>query len=192
MATFDLQSFIARLRDAASSSDAATRIEALMSEAFRDPEAVRASMPAFDTDEEILFENDSLSVYYCRFDPDQQVPPHDHRTTAVIGVYEGGEVNSFYRTEGGRLVEESTVTLEPGDVLRIGPEAIHTVMTSGSEACYGLHVYLAPLTTTDRSLYDWETGAAEPMTDERFEALTRRRPASGQPVSQESSRRPVS
>jgi predicted metal-dependent enzyme (double-stranded beta helix superfamily) len=176
MATLDLQEFIDRLRDAASSDNAATRVEALMLEAFRDPAAVRAAMPAFDADEEILFEDESLSVYYCRFDPDQQVPPHDHGTTAIIGVYEGGEVNSFYRAGEGRLVETSSVVLEPGDVLRIGPDAIHTVMTSGAESCHGLHVYLAPLTTMDRSLYDWETGTAEPMTDKRFEALTRHRP----------------
>ena len=179
MRAFDLQKFIGRLREAASSADAAARVEALMSEAFRDPAAVRAAIPAFDTDEEILFEDETLSVYYCRFDPDHQVPPHDHRTTAVIGVYEGGEVNSFYRVEDGRLVETSTVTLGAGDVLRIGPDDIHTVMTSASEACHGLHVYLAPLTTIDRSLYDWETGAAEPMSDERFEALTRPRPDAG-------------
>ena len=180
MTEFDLQNFIGRLRNSASSEDAPVRVEALMSEAFRNPEAVRAAMPRFESDEVILFEDESLSVYYCRFDPDQQVPPHDHRTTAVIGVYDGGEVNSFYRVDGGRLIEEATVTLAPGDVLRIDADAIHTVMTSGQEACHGLHVYLARLATTDRSLYDWESGTAEPMSDERFQALTRQRPGSDQ------------
>ncbi len=180
---FDLDEFIAGLREAAACDDAAKRVRALMTEAFRDPAAIRGAMSAYTGEEEILFEDDSISIWYCGFDPARHVPPHDHQTSATIGVYQGGEKNHFYIAAEGRLEYKTTKTVGAGDVIALGPDAIHSVETVGADPSYAIHVYLAPLRRIERSLFDWETGAREPFTDEAYARLER---ASGGAVEQRS------
>ncbi len=170
---FDLNDFIGSLREAALQADAPKQVRALMTEAFRDPAAVREAMSGFSGEEEILFEDDTVSIWYCGFDPAKHVPPHDHQTTATIGVYQGAEKNHFYLAGDGKLEHKTTKQVGPGDVIAIGPDAIHSVESCNGEFSYAIHVYLAPLTRLERSLFDWETGAAEPFTDEAYARLER-------------------
>lgn len=172
MADFNLDDFVQQLRAAAGESEPAKKVRDLMSAAFQDPQAIKDAMPAFD-DDEVLFEDDSVSIWFVRFVPGLHVPPHDHQTTATIGVYEGAEDNHFYLREGERLVHKTTRRVGPGDVIALKPDGIHSVeATDGAHSC-GIHVYLARLTTIERSLFDWETGAARPYTDANYDLMKR-------------------
>ncbi len=173
MPGFDLDSFVQQLREAARQDDAPKRVRTLMTEAFRDVDAVRAAMAGFSGEEEILFEDDSVSIWYCGFDPHKHVPPHDHQTTATIGVYDGVENNHFYLAGANGLEHKSTRRVEPGDVIAIGPNAIHSVETADDRVSYAIHVYLAPLTTIERSLFDWDSGDAVPFNDDNYARLER-------------------
>ena len=173
MPTFDLDAFITDVRQAAVRSDAVKQVRALMNAAFLEPDAVRAAMSRFSGEEEVLFEDDSVSVWYVGFDPHRHVPPHDHEIHAFIGVYEGQEKNHFYLVGDNKLEHKSTKMVAPGDVIAIGPDAIHSVETANDEFCRGIHVYLGPLTTVQRSLFDWDSGVAEPFTDEAYDRLLR-------------------
>ena len=173
MSTFVLDDFIGELRTAAVSEQPVKRVRELMSAAFSDPEAIREAMPEYDNDDEILFEDDTVSIWFVRFVPGLHVPPHDHQTTATIGVYEGAEDNHFYLCEDGRLVHKSTRRVGPGDVIALKPDGIHSVEAANNATSCGIHVYLAKLTTIERSLFDWETGAAQPFTDDNYDQLKR-------------------
>jgi len=176
MADFNLDNFIQQLRAAARESEPVKKVRNLMSAAFKDPRAIKDAMPAFDNDDEILFEDDSVSIWFVRFVPGLHVPPHDHQTTATIGVYEGAEDNHFYLQEGEQLVHKTTRRVGPGDVIALKPDGIHSVESAdGGQSC-GIHVYLARLTTIERSLFDWETGAAMPFTDENYDLMKRLTP----------------
>ena len=177
MAEFDLEQFIGQLRAAASTDDAVKQVRGLMTDAFKDHEAVREAMAGFSGEEEILFEDDTVSIYYAGFDPAIHVPPHDHQTTAFIGVYQGTELNHFYLAGDGELQHKSTKKLQPGDVISMGPDAIHSVESTQGVYSLGIHVYLGPLARIERSLFDWETGMAMPFTDENYAQL--QRPANG-------------
>lgn len=170
---FDLDAFVLQLREAAGQPDAGKAVRKLMSRAFEDPEAIRAAMPEFENDDEILFEDDSVSIWNCRFPPGLQVPPHDHQTTATIGVYEGAEDNHFYLREQGQLVHKTRRRIGVGEVISIGPEAIHSVEAARGEHSRAIHVYLAALTRIERSLFDWESGKARPYTDDNCESMKR-------------------
>jgi predicted metal-dependent enzyme (double-stranded beta helix superfamily) len=87
MSEFDLDSFVMELRAAARTDEPVKKVRESMSNAFRDPQAIRAAMPDYENDDEILFEDDSVSIWFVRFVPGLHVPPHDHQTTATIGVY---------------------------------------------------------------------------------------------------------
>ncbi len=173
MAQFDLDDFVSQLRQAAASDEPVRQVRALMTDAFRDPDAIRAAMPQFDNEDEILFEDDSVSIWAVRFLPGLHVPPHDHQTTATIGVYEGAEDNHFYLCEAGRLVHKSSRRVGPGDVIALKPDGIHSVHAADGVESRGIHVYLARLTTIERSLFDWESGEASPFTDDNYESMLR-------------------
>jgi predicted metal-dependent enzyme (double-stranded beta helix superfamily) len=101
------------------------------------------------------------------------VPPHDHQTPAIIGLYEGTERNNFYDVEDGALVLKGSKELTSGDVLVIGSEGIHSVEAAGGKPCCGIHVYLAALTSIDRSLFDWQSGDAVPFSDANYDQMKR-------------------
>lgn len=173
MSDFELEKFVEQLRAAARRTDAKAEIRTLMHDAFQHPEAIRAAMPEYETDDEILFEDDSVSIWFVRFAPGVHVPPHDHQTTATIGVYEGAEDNHFYLREPDRLEHKSTKRVGPGDVIALKPDGIHSVEAAEGKSCCGIHVYLAALSTIERSLFDWETGVACRYTDENYELMKR-------------------
>ncbi len=173
MSEFVLEDFVQELRAAALAEEPVKRVRESMTEAFRDPAAIRATMPAYDNDDEILFEDDSISIWFVRFVPGLHVPPHDHQTTATLGVYEGAEDNHFYLREPGRLVHMTTRRVGPGDVIALKPEGIHSVEAANGEQSCGIHVYLAKLTTIERSLFDWESGEACPFSDENYDLMKR-------------------
>ena len=173
MPGFDLDALVADLRAAARGEDPGKEVRRLMTVAFRDPQAIAAAMPKFDDDDEILFEDDSVSIWYVCFRPGIHVPPHDHQTTATIGVYEGAEHNHFYLREAGRLLHKSSRRVAPGEVIALKPDGIHSVEAVDGKPCRGIHVYLAALTKIERSLFDWDSGEPRPYTDDNYEAMKR-------------------
>jgi len=173
MTDFNLDDFIQQLRAVARESEPVQKVRALMNEAFQDPQAISRVMPEFENDDEVLFEDDSVSIWFVRFMPGLHVPPHDHQTTATIGVYEGAEDNHFYLREDGRMVHKSTRRVEPGDVIALKPDGIHSVEAAGGKQSCAIHVYLAALTRIERSLFDWETGEATPFTDDNYDRMKR-------------------
>ncbi len=167
MTGFNLDDFILQLRAAAGESEPVQKVR------FQDTQAISRAMPEFENDDEVLFEDDSVSIWFVRFMPGLHVPPHDHQTTATIGVYEGAEDNHFYLREGGQLVHKSTRRVEPGDVIALKPDGIHSVEAANGKQSCGIHVYLARLTTIERSLFDWETGEAAPFSDDNYDRMKR-------------------
>ncbi len=139
MADFDLDEFVQELRAAARKDEPVKKVRELMTRAFRNPAAIGAAMPDYDNDDEILFEDDSVSIWFVRFVPGLHVPPHDYQTTATIGVYQGAEDNHFYLREAGKLVHKSTQRVGPGDVLALKPDGIHSVEAAHGKASCGIH-----------------------------------------------------
>ena len=173
MTEFVLDDFIQKTRAAALTDDAVKQVRELMTDAFREPESIRAAMPHFESDDEVLFEDDTVSIWFVRFVPGLHVPPHDHQTTATIGVYEGAEDNHFYLCEAGRLVHKSSRRVGSGEVIALKPDGIHSVEAANDTQSCGIHVYLAKLTTIERSLFDWDSGEASPFIDENYDRLKR-------------------
>ena len=169
---FDLDEFIISMRKAANDPSPAKAIRAEMDRYFENPEAIRLAIPKFDTDEEVLFEDESISIFYCRFRPHYTIPPHDHQTSAVIGLYDGQERNNFFSTAGDAFITKGkSVDMQAGDVLSLGPHAIHTVECTGSTPSYAIHVYLAPLSRIERNLYDVAAEQVIPFNDNDFHRL---------------------
>ncbi len=181
---FTLEGFIARIRAAASASatssasaaasaEAAvsTAVHAIMRSTFADHQDIAAALPRYDDDDVVLYEDASVSIWFCRFQPGLVVPAHDHQMRAFIGVFAGVEDNSFYSAEkdGLRKVHEKQVGA--GDVISIDPSAIHSVSCPGPQPSCALHVYLGRLTKVERSLFLWDSGEKIPFTEQNYQRL---------------------
>ena len=65
--------------------------------------------------------------------------------------------------------------------MRVGEaEGIHAVVGNGDQASLALHVYMGPVTTLKRDLYDWTTGEPVEFTMENFDKM--KRPSSDLPT----------
>lgn len=169
--SFDIDAMVDRLRDAAVGEDAPRRVRAIIEEVVADPDILAAAVPHYGEDV-VLFEDDTVSIWYAHFDPGKMVPAHDHQMSAVIGVFRGQERNNFYEADGdGGLRKSSDVVLGPGDVLSIGPSAIHSVACVSAVPCNGFHVYMGELTTVERSLFDVKAGKRLPFDEASYAAL---------------------
>ena len=76
------------------------------------------------------------------------VPPHDHKTWAVIAGIRGVETNTLYRREGGLDGDEETVSpraeiaVTPGRGIALGPCDVHTIrFDGGAQVTATLHLY---------------------------------------------------
>ena len=171
MGDFTLDGFVADVRRIAEEQDAAKRLRVSFDALFAVPDTVAKACQAKQGDE-ILFEDDSVSIWHCEFAKGVSVPAHDHQLSAVIGVYRGRERNDFFEAAaGGGLQRSGQVELGAGDVLSIGPSAIHSVTSIGEGACNGLHVYLGNLTKVERTLFDMDSGQAMQFDDKNYERL---------------------
>ena len=172
--TFSLTEFVQSARSAAAHTRPVSAVKSLMSRTFVDPQAICNAIGSSISVDECLYEDNEVSVYWVRFEPNELVPPHNHKMPAFLGVYEGSEVNLLYRqSESGELELTKHRVLKPGDTMSIGGDGIHAVHTEDAHPSLGLHIYLGRLSTVSRELFDSETGQSMPFTDENYQALVR-------------------
>ena len=112
--TFDTRQFVIECRVASAVNDAVTATRAVVREAVRALAAGALALPPLDSvhalhagdlllgRDRTLFEDESVTVAVVETEPGHLQPPHDHSMCAVIGVFEGGERNRFYRRSDGR------------------------------------------------------------------------------------------
>ena len=175
--TFSYEQFVEDARAAAVTSHPTKAVRALLERTLNNTQLRNQGLPDQTDDEIHLFEDETVSVWSCRFQPAFVMPPHEHKMDVHIGVVSGTEKNIMYRREDGALVHKATKIVQSGEVLSIGADGIHAVTADGDQPSHALHIYLGPLMATKRDLFDWQTGAAIPFTMENFEAM--KRPAEG-------------
>lgn len=155
---FSVDHFVNQLRTAVLSEMAKQQVQSTLQQAVADPKKLAVDLPDYPDDDTVLYEDDTLSVWHVRFMPGVTVPPHEHLIPTFIGLYQGRERNDFYQpTADGKIKHSGQQILEPGDLLAMGAEGIHSVSCVGAEPCCGLHVYLGSLTTIERSLFHPQT-----------------------------------
>lgn len=172
MTGFLIETFVQDIRAIAAGNEATKNLRNYMDKLFANPEVIANGFPAELLGDSILFEDDSVSIWRTSFEPGVSVPAHDHQLSAVVGVYTGQERNDFFEADpSGGVRRSGDVVLSAGDVLSIGPSAIHSVTCLSDIPCLGLHVYLGNLTTVDRTLFDVDNGTAMKFDDDNYNKL---------------------
>lgn len=171
--SFSYDDFVAAARVAACAENPNDAVKSLLATTLADPDLKASGLPHHDEDEILLFEDETVSIWSCQFDPKFVMPPHEHKMHVHIGVVSGYEKNIMFRRDDNKLTHIVTKIVNPGEVLSIGPDGLHAVSASGNDHSHALHVYLGPLTKVKRDLFDWTTGAVVDFTMDNFNAMKR-------------------
>ena len=113
-----------------------------------------------DIGEMIVHTSPELTMLYGRVPARFQSGIHNHTLFACIGQLTGEEVSVLYeRTEDGTgLSVANKVSVKPGEVMTLRPDAIHHIENPKDETSSALHIYGGDFgaVTGKRSL--WSTG----------------------------------
>ena len=168
-----LEELVSQIREAAPSEDPSSVIRTLMQSSQSKKDEFAGAIAAMPEDEVMLFEDQSCSIWTCRYDSDVVLAPHEHRMGVHIAVSRGVEVEVLYKRESGKLRHSGNSMIRAGDVVYLGEDAVHAVTADGIEQSHAIHVYEGPLTQIQRSLFDWVTGEEVEFTMENFHAMAR-------------------
>lgn len=180
-----IDDFVAACRAVVDEGDSVrARLAALVADLVGDHEALAAAVPAFADvpvsargwqlgGEQICLRSGDLTVMVLDTLPGVAQPPHDHAMTAIIGVFEGCEVQRFWgRTPTG--IEPATGrALTAGESVTLGERAIHAISAADRPA-RAVHVYLGDIYAAERSIFDPESLVEHPMTDDRYDEFCRK------------------
>lgn len=170
---FLYERLVADLRHAVMAEDAMTAVRAILEAAIANPAAIRETDGEITEDETRLFEDQTISIWRCRFHPHEVMPPHEHKLPVLIACYSGGEKSILFQRANGRLEETGTITACAGEVIELDADVIHAVTSEGGQPSDAIHVYFGGLMSLKRDLFDWDTGQPVPFTMDKFEAMKR-------------------
>jgi predicted metal-dependent enzyme (double-stranded beta helix superfamily) len=164
---FDTEAFVASCVAARGESEPRLAIKEILSEAMSRPADLAAALPPERARATALHVSDDLTVINVVWAPGMSFNPHDHRMWAAIGLYTGGEDNTFFRRDGQSLVESGGKELRPRDVCVLGADAVHAVTNSTRDFAGAIHVYGGNFFTTSRSEWTGTPYEEQPYDVER-------------------------
>jgi predicted metal-dependent enzyme (double-stranded beta helix superfamily) len=110
-----------------------------------------------------LHRSSELTVLQFVWPPGVKLFPHDHRMWAGIGIYGGGEDNTFFRRTPDGIEASGGKQLRAGDVALLGEDVIHGVANPSRAYTAAIHVYGGDYFGTNRSQWDPSTLREEPF-----------------------------
>ena len=108
--------------------------------------------------------SDDLTIMNVVWGPHMYLAPHDHRMWACIGIYGGREDNQLYRRDRESIVSAGGCSLNAGESLTLGEQAVHSVHNPLDRLTGSIHVYGGPFLTEPRSEWDIETMTERPSS----------------------------
>jgi predicted metal-dependent enzyme (double-stranded beta helix superfamily) len=163
---FDRDQFIADLRSALADRSRKVMKE-VVARAVSDPAPLFRELGHPERGAvQVLHRASDLTVLNVIWAPNQISLPHNHRMSAVIGMYGGREDNMFWR----RVPDPAKFQIEAagghalgsGDVVVLGRDVIHSVVNPLAKLSCAIHVYDGDFLAAERSMWDSETLTEEP------------------------------
>ena len=148
---FDTETFIADCVQASGETEPRLAVKDVLARAMADPISVARSLPPNRAEIVRLHVSPELTILKVAWVPGMSFGPHDHHMWAAIGIYSGGEDNSFYRRAGDTLAPSGGRSLRPRDVVLLGDDTIHAVTNPTTEFAGAIHIYGGDFFATPRS-----------------------------------------
>jgi len=163
---FDLDQFVADLRNSLAERSRKAMRE-IVAGAVSDSESLLGQIGTPERGAvQLLHRAPDLTVLNVIWTPNQITLPHDHRMTAVIGMYGGREDNIFWRRVPNpakfQIEAAGGQALGPGDVTILGRDVIHSVINPLARLSGAIHVYDGDFVAAQRSMWNCETLTEQP------------------------------
>jgi predicted metal-dependent enzyme (double-stranded beta helix superfamily) len=151
---FDPETFVTACQAAANAEHPVSAVQEVVAAAIRDGSAIDAVLGTeIKREHDTFLSSQDLTVQRILWPGGSWSPPHDHRMWAVIGVYEGEELNRLYERACEGLQESRICAVSKKEVLALEADAIHSVENPHRELTAGLHVYGGDIVGIDRSAW---------------------------------------
>jgi predicted metal-dependent enzyme (double-stranded beta helix superfamily) len=160
----DLDAFIDDCVAARREAEPHRALKETLARAVSEPAQLAAALPPERAGLIRLHVSPDLTVLNVVWAPGMTFGPHDHRMFAAIGIYSGGEDNSFFRRGEASLVDAGGRSLRPSDVCLLGDDVVHAVANPTNQYTGAIHVYGGDFFTTPRS--EWR---GEPYREEAYD-----------------------
>jgi len=176
----DAATLVERARAALSARDAAQAIHDLLRETIASaaPRELRRRLLGTEAAERmggiprfgqhVLVDSPELTMFHATLPPGFVNAPHDHRTWAVVAVYEGEERNVFYRRRDGSITPTSALVASAPCVVAMREDAIHAIENRLETPSYALHAYGNAHFHVARSMWHPDTLVEHPRDDALF------------------------
>ena len=152
---------VARCARAAEAKDSMAAMRDVLEDLRRDTAALESCLSYVSgvggNAGQVFYRSPEMTMLKVCFPNGRRTPPHDHGTWATILLLSGGEKNTLYRNENGKLRKASDVSLEPGSILPMRAETVHVAECLGDRPAIGLHVYGGDIFALPRRMWDPET-----------------------------------
>jgi predicted metal-dependent enzyme (double-stranded beta helix superfamily) len=168
----DTDQFIDSCASALAEPDPQLAVKEILARAMAAPTEVEAALPAMRAELTAIHRSPELTILKVVWAPWMLIPPHDHRMWAAIGIYGGGEDNTFYRRADDGIVASGGSELRARETLLLGDDVIHAVRNPRQHDFTGsIHIYGGDYFGVPRSLWDAETLEEGPADGARLQQL---------------------
>jgi predicted metal-dependent enzyme (double-stranded beta helix superfamily) len=150
----DIEDLVQNCRGATAEPEPRLAIKEVVTRACSRPAELAAALPPERAGIVPLHVSPALTVLNVVWAPGMTLRPHDHRMWACIGIYTGGEDNTFFRREERGLAESGGRELRVGDTILLGDDTIHQVHNPTTEFAGAIHVYGGDFFSMPRSEWD--------------------------------------
>lgn len=175
----DLALFLDACRAARPYEDWPERIAAAMRRLIAEgphlPHELRGDIAASETRGIAVYaQAPDLTIYAVEGTGGLRSAPHDHATTAVVGLIEGSEGYRTWRRVGAQLAEGPRVRVSAGEVAVMGEETVHSMWCEPCDSGLSLHAYgNSHFDVVERRQWDPHTLREEPFDVGRQRAWIR-------------------
>lgn len=172
---FDLDRFVADCRSALVESSPRHAVQEVMHRAMADRAGVTR---ALGTPERAgmtpLHHSPELTILHVVWGPRMVMYAHDHAMWGVSGLIDGREDNILWRRvaddPAGHIEARGVKALSSGDVLSLGPDAIHSVINPLQRLTGSIHIYGGDFFSRHSSEWHPDDLAERPFDIERAKA----------------------
>jgi len=162
LVTFDRERFLEDCRSALAEDLPQLAVREVIERAIGTPSAVQADFGVADGWRiDVLHNDEDLTIMHFVWPPKVDLFPHEHKMWSAIGIYGGIEDNTYYRRTGDSIDVSGHARGEPGDVLLLGADGIHSVNNPTRQWTAALHVYGGDFFSHPRLQWDAVTGEAK-------------------------------
>jgi predicted metal-dependent enzyme (double-stranded beta helix superfamily) len=159
---FEPEAVVAGCRQALAESDPVPAVRDVVAQVLAQPDVLPAALGP-QRGPLTWFQSPELTVQCLVWPGGVITPPHEHRMWAVIGICHGQEDNTWWRRRPGGVEQTGGRQLMAGELVVLGPEAIHAVANPCSHPTVGIHVYGGDINASVRSEWDYAGNREHPF-----------------------------